>query len=161
MRGRKQEIYSLSVSNSWIEKEKSPWGDENDTVQPVNLFKCSYRKREIPVRGRKLFGFCFFRFYDFIEKEKSPWGDENSDSESPAFLRCIEKEKSPWGDENNARFVASLITVYNRKREIPVRGRKPGWLPTLHLWSTEIEKEKSPWGDENLFHFCSLRFVSL
>ena len=59
----------------------------------------------------------------------------------------IEKEKSPWGDENN-RDKDGYIVYANRKREIPVRGRKrQGRLQCVTIG--KIEKEKSPWGDEN------------
>ena len=60
-----------------------------------------YRKREIPVRGRKLNEKKPRFRMTFIEKEKSPWGDENNCCPIHILpVIQIEKEKSPWGDEN-------------------------------------------------------------
>ena len=83
-----------------IEKEKSPWGDEN-----FNFF-------------------VFCNRLPMIEKEKSPWGDENEYGIIVTVVtKKIEKEKSPWGDENKS-IDRQLSHSSDRKREIPVRGRK-------------------------------------
>ena len=175
MRGRKLDLLELiHFSKFFIEKEKSPWGDENSSVQSSSSYCGSYRKREIPVRGRKPIFFPIDSSTAVsIEKEKSPWGDENClEILSALYFRFIEKEKSPWGDENSSVFLTNVFTSPNRKREIPVRGRKPesrkrcnnhchnrkreipvrGRKPSCSIVFTAvsiIEKEKSPWGDEN------------
>ena len=136
------------------------------------------------MRGRKLFTATPSLWRISIEKEKSPWGDENDNA--CATLRSellIEKEKSPWGDENG---LPDIIIEFskNRKREIPVRGRKRllyGTSPhregehrkreipvrgrklvlNRHVKADAlIEKEKSPWGDEN-FRLRSTRRIDL
>ena len=148
MRGRKPSCSIVFTAVSIIEKEKSPWGDENightcymrlthnrKREIPVRGRKQSqhsikshlfYRKREIPVRGRKLHYVSWLDFEICIEKEKSPWGDENwlGAKLYKFFSFAIEKEKSPWGDENVIVGIVSLLSIL-------------------------IEKEKSPWGDEN------------
>ena len=154
-----------------IEKEKSPWGDENightcymrlthnrKREIPVRGRKQSqhsikshlfYRKREIPVRGRKLHYVSWLDFEICIEKEKSPWGDENCTVGiyDHSIVNHRKREIPGRGRKRNCWNSFSPFD-FNRKREIPVRGRKPLYQ-ILFVVNTFIEKEKSPWGDEN------------
>ena len=155
-----------------IEKEKSPWGDENSSLY-ANVLTIANRKREIPVRGRKPTSLESFHVFRIYRKREIPVrGRKRLNPSRFITSASIEKEKSPWGDEIRYPRESVSQSSLHRKREIPVRGRKPPrWPPPSPfltdrkreipvrgrkhlLWGEYwvffgIEKEKSPWGDEN------------
>ena len=127
VRGRKPYMESMKAyQKTYIEKEKSPWGDENSSSGILRTFRISHRKREIPVRGRKHYFFFWSAIWPIDRKREIPVRGRKLLHRVRFIVSdaLIEKEKSPWGDENALCSGVISWRENHRKREIPVRGRK-------------------------------------